>query len=113
MKIGYILVVVTLVLSPSASSSPNQWNGIGVIERMSMYPTYAIIKQGAVGGVANCSNTGYFSFVWTDFPPEVQARIMSMLLHAYTTQETIEVIVHDTNCGPEGYKQFLGHIRYL
>ena len=113
MKIRSIVVVMTLVLSPCALSSPNQWNGTGVIERMSMYPTYAIIKQGVVGGVANCSNTGFFSFVWADFPPEVQARIMSMLLHAYTTQETIDVLVHSTNCGPEGYKKFLGHIRYL
>ena len=105
-------LAILLLFASFQTSAANQWNGIGEIKSMSIYPDYAIIEQGDPGGVAGCSSYGLFSFNWSDFTAEQQARIQSILLHAYTTNASIQVLVSSDTCGPEGHKKFQGHIQY-
>jgi len=88
------------------------WNGGGKIQILYVYPDYVVVIQGPVtGGPAGCAENGVWSFAWADFRPEVQARIMSVLLAAKTSGATIQPVVSDTECGPEGHKKFTGHFQ--
>jgi hypothetical protein len=88
------------------------WNGAGVINTLYVYPTYVVAIQGpSTGGPAGCTENAAWSFRWNDFSPEVQARIMSVLLAAKTSGTSIQIVVDESVCGPEGKKKFNGMIQ--
>jgi len=104
------IVIVLLLLSETAYSG---WNGVGVIEVMYIYPSYAVVVQGRSSpGQAGCQDSKVWSFYWSKFDAATQARIQSMLLTAYTAQLPIQVVVSDSTCGPEGKKDFTGYIQF-
>ena len=101
-----------LLLSPThAIATGSEWNGVGVIKTMFIYPTYAVIVQGNTWqGSAGCTNNDRWSFNWSQFDLATQARIQSMLLSAYVSKTPIQVAIHQTGYGPEGRKNFNGQI---
>jgi len=89
------------------------WNGHGVINNLWIYPDYVVVQQGNdTSGPAGCLAGDRWSFRWADFAADVQGRIMSQLLLAKTTKATIQVLVSDVECGPEGFKKFTGYIHF-
>ena len=93
--------LTSLLLTSTVNAG--EWNGVGEIEKMYIYPTYAVIVQGNSGqGAAGCANDKAWSFEWSQFDVPTQNRIQSMLLSAYTTNTAIQVVVETNACGPEG-----------
>ncbi len=88
------------------------WGGkSAVIEQMYIYPTSVVIVQGdAYAGKAGCNNNNKWSFYWSSLDPKVADRVYSALLAAYTSKTPIKPIFHDTECGPENAKKFIGSI---
>jgi hypothetical protein len=105
-----IYFVAFILFSGNAYSG---WNGVGEIQTMFIYPDYAVIVQGDAGpGPASCTDNSSWSFAWSDFDAQVQARIQSMLLTAYASKTPIQVFVYDSVCGPEGNKKFTGQFMF-
>lgn len=108
---GFKIIAIALFLYCVASIANAEWNGVGVIQTMYIYPDYAVIIQGDKReGRAGCSNSNSWSFKWSQFDALTQGRIHSMLLSAYVSKTRIQVQVSDKKCGPEGKKKFVGHI---
>lgn len=106
-----IVLIACLLILCSAFSFAGEWNSLGVINQMYIYPTYAVILQGEVApGPANCQETASWSFAWNQFDAAAQARIQSMLLTAYISQTPIRVVIDSDTCGPENKKKFNGQI---
>ena len=104
-------LVWSALLLLATGVSAGEWNGVGEIEKMYIYPTYAVVVQGNSGqGAAGCANDKTWSFEWSQFDVPTQNRIQSMLLSAYTTNTAIQVVVETNACGPEGKKKFTGQI---
>ena len=106
-------VFTVLALLSFSGMAHSEWNGVGVIEVMYIYPNYAVVVQGRSSpGQAGCQDGKVWSFYWSKFDAATQARIQSMLLTAYTAQLPIQVVVSDSTCGPEGKKDFTGQIQF-
>ena len=108
-----ILMILMSVLLTTGFATAVEWNGVGVIEQMYIYPTYAVVKQGIDGpGTAGCESNNSWSFRWDQFDPATQSRIQSLLLSAFVGKIPINVVVETDAgvCGPEHDKQFNGQI---
>ena len=104
------MICSTLILLTSMVNA-GEWNGVGEIEKMYIYTTYAVIVQGNSGpGTAGCVNDKAWSFYWSQFDVPTQNRIQSILLSAYVSKIPIQVVVETNACGPEGKKKFSGQI---
>ena len=107
-----IISVSILLFCMISSAQAGVWNGVGTISQMYIYPTYGLVVQGGSASVsAGCTATSW-SFYWADYTPEVQSRIMAMLLTARTSNKSFQVVVSDTECGPEGKKKFEGQFQF-
>ena len=105
--------VCLLIFVFSTNVYAGEWNGLGVIERMYLYPAYAVIIQGPQKpGSAGCEDSHSWSFNWSQFDESTQQRIMSALLAAKLSSTPISVVVSETNCGPENKKLFTGQIQF-
>lgn len=88
-----------------------QWTASTPIRAIYIYPTYAVVVQGNLGGgPAGCINDDTWSFSWSQFSAPVQQRVLSMLLTARTSKLPFSAVFSDTTCGPEGKKLFTGEV---
>jgi len=111
MRVRYILIFLFFLSSRVALG--DEWNGVGVIKTMFIYPGYAVIVQGNTGpGTAGCVSNGAWSFAWSQFDQATQNRIQSMLLTAYSSKTPIQVQVATSGCGPENMKKFNGYFMF-
>ena len=110
MSIRIVLILFMLLMASKAAFAG--WNGVGEIQVMYIYPTYAVVVQGSSGpGPANCANDGAWSFEWSQFDQLTQNRIQSMLLTAYASKTPIQIVVDSSTCGPENKKRFNGMVQ--
>jgi len=86
---------------------------IAPIEKIWIYPHAVIVLQGGTyAGAAGCNEDAKWSFYWADFSEDVAARIHSTLLAAYLSKTPFRAIFHDTECGPENRKKFIGSFEF-
>ncbi len=108
----HIVCSMSLVFLACSVANAGAWIERGSVTKISIFPTYAVVYMdvAASPGPAGCVNDNSFSLGWSSFSDAIQNRVMSMLLAARTTKQTINVQVSTTACGPEGKKLFSGEI---
>lgn len=103
-----------MLLFITFNSYASDWGAqIAPIEKMWIYKSSVIILQGDVyAGKAGCQNDAKWSFSWSQFEPEEAQRIYSTIIAAYMSKTPFRPIFHDTECGPENRKKFIGSFEF-
>ena len=103
-----------LLLLPNLSFADDWGGGFGKITRIYFYGDTVLFDHSApsYADSAQCKNHQRVSFKLSEIgSDEMQNRLYSFLLTAYTAQLVFKPLFHNTECGPENFKKFTG--RYV
>lgn len=92
-------------LADDWSATPSEINKIWY------YGDTIIVEQrsGRDEGQANCENDSKWEFNQSDIANEAQRlQILSILLTYHSTGKELKPIFHDSECGDNGHKKFIG-----